>query len=229
MQFQIKCSFKQVANNSRKINSNHSKYLSKRFADKVYTCMTRIVSILLLIYKANNQGTKSSNYLFKSKMAQSTEKKLKKCCYVQPPVRENMKPDRKYQRPTTPFEDETVHRTSYMPIDSELAKLCKLDSMKPNHNVNLNRHLKMDTDTIHNLSYQPVITKPRVIPPWAIKSKFIRPQVPMDLNTIYENSYRLPGTFVECDENADKNVIVTYAEECHDIEGLIRLPDGPHI
>lgn len=88
-------------------------------------------------------------------------KKLKKCCYIQPPVRENMKPNLKYERPKTPFEDETVHRCSYMPINPEMALQCKMESMKPTVNLDLNRDLKMDTDTIHNLSYQPVITKPR--------------------------------------------------------------------
>lgn len=161
-------------------------------------------------------------------MAQSMQKKLKKCCYIQPAVRENMRPNRKYQRPTIPFEDETVHRTSYMPISPEIAKVCKLDSMKPNRNLDLNRHLKMDTDTVHNLSYQPVKTRARVIPPWALKSKFSRPIIPMDLNTIYENSYQLPGKFVECDENADENMIVVFAEKCDDIEGLVKLPDGPY-
>lgn len=154
------------------------------------------------------------------------ERKLKKCCYVQPPVRENMKPNTKYQRPTAPFEDETVHRTSYMPIDPELAQNCKLDSMKPTANLDLNSNLKMDCNTVHNLSYQPVRTKPREIPPWAIRAKYKKPLTQMDLNTIYENSYRLPGQFMECGENAD-NEIIAYAEHCDDIDGLIRLPNQP--
>lgn len=161
-------------------------------------------------------------------MTAEIPKKLKKCCYVQPEVRENMKPKSAYKRPTAPFMDETVHRASYIPIDPETSKHCKPDSMKPSGQVNLNEHLKMDTDTVHQLSYQPVKTTPRVTPPWAFKKQFVRPLVPMDLNTIYENSYRLPGIFVECDENSDKNVIVTYAEHCEDIDGLIKLPEGPH-
>lgn len=162
-------------------------------------------------------------------MLQPTENSLKKCCYVQPPKRENMAPKLRYKRPTTPFEDETVHRTSYMPIDADLAQQCRIESMKPNANINLNQDLKMDTDTVHNLSYQPVKTKPRTTPPWAKKASFIKPNIPMDLHTIYENSYRLPGVFVECDESADKNVIVTYAEHCDDIEGLIQYPHEPHV
>lgn len=153
----------------------------------------------------------------------STEKILKKCCYIQPAVRENMKPQLKYRQPIEPFSDETVHRTSYMPIDAETIKNCKSESMKPMQNLNLNPNLRMDTDTVQNLSYQPVKTRPRVDPPWATPLKYVRPIVPMDLNTIYDNSYRLPGRFAECDENAPENAIVTYAEDCHDIEGLVRI------
>lgn len=115
-------------------------------------------------------------------MASETEKKLKKCCYLQPAVRENMKPKRKYKRPMEPFSDETVHRTSYMPIDAKTLKDCQAESTKPMHNLNLNPHLKMDTDTVQNLSYQPVQTRPRVNPPWAEKKKFNKPVVPMDCN-----------------------------------------------
>lgn len=160
-------------------------------------------------------------------MAQSG-RKLKKCCYLQPEVRENMKPRIAYKRPTIPFEDETVHRTSYMPISPQMARQCKLDSMRPNLQLDLNKNLKMDTDTTHSLSYMPVNTRPRTTPPWALKQKFLRPLIPMDLNTIYENSYQLPGRFVECDEgNQNPNLIVAYAEDCSDLQG-IKLPDGPH-
>lgn len=155
------------------------------------------------------------------------ERRLKKCCYVQPPVRESMKPQYKYKPSGIPFEDETVHRTSYMPIDAETAASCKPESMKPKQNLDLNKDLRMDTNTVHDLSYQPVKTKPRVTPPWAVKEKFTKPNIPMDLNTIYENSYQLPGTFKECDENAKNDEIVAWAENCDDIDGLVRIPDGP--
>ncbi|XP_031632864.1 stabilizer of axonemal microtubules 1-like [Contarinia nasturtii] len=212
-------------------------------------------------------------------------RKLKKCCYVQPPVRESIKPSVKYQRSTIPFNDKTTSRSDYLPIDDEtmrllqadqeLAKKSKADEMKTKYPYrstipfndkttsrlsyqpiddetmrllkadqelakkskahlmkakypHLNANIKMDTDTIHNLSYQPVATKPKETPPWAKNAKYRRSQIPMDLNTIYEYSYRLPGKFVECGDDADKNIIVTYAENCEDIEGLIRLPDGPY-
>lgn len=212
-------------------------------------------------------------------------RKLKKCCYVQPPVRQSMKPTVKYQRSSTPFNDKTTFRSSYLPIDREIAKKSKSDSMKlkpTQHTIPLDnvddetmrllqsdqelrkrskipftdetttgsdylpidqelakkfkavsmkpKHehimpdIKLDTDTIHNLSYQPIETKRRETPPWAAKKTFSRSKIPMDLNTIYEYSYRLPGKFVECGDDVDKNVIVTYAENCDDIEGLIRIP-----
>lgn len=151
-------------------------------------------------------------------------KKLKKCCYIQPAVRESMRPKSKYERSTLPFDDETVHRASYLPIGRELAQQCRLDSMRPMSNLDLNTNLKMDTDTIHNLSYMPLKVKPKVTPPWAVRAGFVRPNIPMDLNTIYGNSYLLPGTFKECDEDAKEPQIVIYAEECDDIDGLIRVP-----
>lgn len=162
-------------------------------------------------------------------MALETEQNFKKCCYLQPERRKNMKPNRKYRRPMEPFSDETVHRTSYLPIDPKTLKECQAESTRPTHNINLNSHLKMDTDTVQNLSYQPVVTRARQTPPWAVKKKFKQPVIPMDLSTIYENSYQLPGRFVECDENAPANAIVTYAVDCGDIEGLVRIPDGGYI
>lgn len=154
-------------------------------------------------------------------------KKLKKCCYVQPPVRKSMKLSQTYERPMEPFQDETVHRASYLPIDSETAKECRMNSAKPMFDTFSDSNLKMDTDTVHKLSYQPVDTMRRVNPTWAIKSPYQKPTTSMDLNTIYANSYRLPGKFVECDAGAPDNLIVTYAVNCADIDGLIRV-HGPY-
>lgn len=153
--------------------------------------------------------------------------KLKKCCYIQPPVRESMKLKETYEQPTAPFEDETVHRASYLPIDRMTAKECRMDSIKPMSGSLLDSSLNMDTNTVYKLSYQPVNTKQRINPPWALKSKYKKPTIPMDLSTIYAGSYRLPGKFIECDEWATDNLIVTYAENCDDIDGLIRV-HGPH-
>lgn len=160
-------------------------------------------------------------------MYSKTGKKLKKCCYIQPAIRESMKPDLQYSQPTTPFDDDTVHRLSYMPIDAKTAQECRLESMKLKANLDLNHDLKMDTNTIMNLSYQPNPVHPREVPRWAMKDQFVKPDTPMDLSTIYQNSYQLPGRFAECDEGAPDNVIVTYAENCEEIDGLIQYP-GPH-
>lgn len=154
-------------------------------------------------------------------------KKLKKCCYIQPPVRESMKLKDTYERPTALFADETVYRGSYLPIDSKTAKDCRMDSMKPILDSLLDPSIKMDTNTVNKLSYQPVNTKKRIDPTWALKPTYHTPQIPMNLNTIYADSYRLPGKFVECDDGTTENLIVTYAEECNDIDGLIRI-HGPH-
>lgn len=123
-------------------------------------------------------------------MTELKPKNLKKCCYVQPPVRESMK----------------------------LATT--LDSLS-------DKNLKLDTDTVHKLSYQPVDTKQRLNPTWAMKPGYEKPTTPMDLKTIYANSYRLPGKFVECIEGAPNNLIVIYAENCNDIDGLTQV-NGTH-
>lgn len=137
---------------------------------------------------------------------------------MQPLVRESMKLKEIYERPIAPFENETVHRASYLPIDSKTAEECRMDSMKPMADSFLDSSIKMDTNTVHKLSYQPVNTKQRIDPPWALKPTYQKPENPMDLNTIYAGSYRLPGKFVECDEGA---------EECDNIDGLIQV-HGPY-
>lgn len=150
-------------------------------------------------------------------------KKLKKCCYIQPPVRQSMKLKETYEPPTEPFADVTVHSSSYMPIDPKTAAESRMHSKMPMSGSILEPDLKMDLNTVHRLSYQPVNTKQKVNPPWAFKSEYEKPSIPMDLKTIYAGSYGLPGKFVECDEGAPDNLIVTYAEHCDDIDGLIRF------
>lgn len=123
-------------------------------------------------------------------MSDFERKQLKKCCYIQPPVRESMKLKEIYEQPTEPFDDETVHRASYLPIDPMTSKQCRMDAVKPMADTILHPSIKMDTNTVYALSYQPVNTKQRVTPPWALKSKYKKPAIPMDLNTIYAGSYR---------------------------------------
>lgn len=159
------------------------------------------------------------------KMSDSKPKQLKKCCYIQPPVRESMKLKALYEQPTEPFADETTYHGAYLPIDPKTAADCQMDAVKPMSDA-LQSNVQMDMNTVYRLSYQPVETKQRVIPSWALKSKYEQPAIPMDLNTIYGGSYMLPGKFVECDEGAPDNLIVTYAENCDDIEGLIRVHDS---
>lgn len=132
-----------------------------------------------------------------------------------------------YVRPTAPFQDATVHRASYLPIDSKTAKEYRMNSVKPTSQTFSRPHIKLDTNTVYNLSYRPVNTKQRDNPPWALKSTYQRPEMSMDLHTIYANSYRLPGKFVQCDEGAPDHLIVTYAANCDDIDGLIRV-HGPY-
>lgn len=156
-------------------------------------------------------------------MSELRPKKLKKCCYQQPPLRKSMKLSESYKQPTVPFQHETVHRASYLPIDSKTAKEYRMHSTKPTAETFSKPNIGMDLNTVHKLSYQPVNTKHRDNPPWALKSIYQKPNISMDLNTIYANSYRLPGKFVECDEGAPDNLIVTYAENCDDIDGLIRV------
>lgn len=158
---------------------------------------------------------KNSNYKMENKA-----KELKKCCYEQPPVREpfilNVSQDIKS---TSPFAFDTVHRTSYLPWDpSHLASL-RGKTFKPETNLHtVNSDIPMEKDTVMNLSYQPVFPLERKDQMWDSKSELNKPDGPMASETIYRESYRLPGRFVECDEeNINKNMIVVYAEDCDEV------------
>lgn len=227
----------------------------------------------------------------------------KKICYVQPEIRQSMRPVIGYKQPTLPFLVDTIQKTSYLPIDSNSAAKCKMKSIRPIQNINSNASIKMDSNSITSLSYQPINnfiraqpieqrnclvksseplekitthnhdfsfkikkrmspvypsdnilkcnapinqettmklsyqhpgcvipikkikqearlespnitmntdtcyklsflpihTKQREIPPWAMKSKFARPLIPFDDITVQKSSYQPPGTFIEID------------------------------
>lgn len=145
-------------------------------------------------------------------------KELKKCCYEQPPVREPFKPNVLQDGSTSPFAFDTVHRTSYLPWDASRFASLRGKTFKPETNLHTDSDIPMEKDTVMNLSYQPVFPLDRRDQMWDFKSELIKPDGPMASETIYRESYRLPGRFVECDEeNMTKNMIVVYAEDCDEI------------
>lgn len=233
----------------------------------------------------------------------------KRFCYVQPEVRPSIRPKINYKQPTLPFATDTVHKTSYLPIDPSLAKKCKMNAIRPIVSTNNNRNIKMadatvtsisfqpincyqrihpikqpnclgrcseplssettqkhdfvfkkggrlipkipfgnltnsktpiddgttmrlsyadpgkiiptknlkpvakfetsnvnmNTDTCYKLSFQPVETKKREIPLWAMKPKFIPPFVPFEDTTTQKSSFQPPGRFIEVNENNCNN------------------------
>lgn len=246
-----------------------------------------------------------------------TNKKLR---YIQPPVREMIRPPISYVQPTIPIDSETVHKASYIPIDQEVALQCRLPPAKPENSLGMGREVKLDTDTVTSTSYPPIVgiqkcptiippsrivvgtgpmasmttqkhdyvlkrgqrtglirplngmtpsteaiesdtttrlsyappagfipvqnfkpnlgykqpeiemdlgtchkesfqsphTKPREIPGWAVKPRFVKPSIPIDGETIQRCSYRPPGVYVECgcgcegdNENDDRNKLAS--------------------
>lgn len=233
----------------------------------------------------------------------------KKMRYVQPPVREMIRPPISYKQPTIPIDSDTVHKTSYLPIDRAVALLCRLPPATPEPNLGMNREVKMDSQTVTSTSFPPIVglqrslttvppnrivmgtgpmqkmttqkhdyvskrgqrsgpirplngmiastepiesdttaslsyappagfipavnckpsaeyklpevdmdletchklsfttphTKPREIPGWAMKPRFVKPLLPMDSNTIQKCSYRPPGVLIEIDATDDDN------------------------
>lgn len=225
----------------------------------------------------------------------------KKMRYVQPPVREMIRPPIKYKQPTIPIDCETVHKASFLPIDRDVALQCRLPAAVPEPNLSMNREVKLDTETVTSISFPPIVglhkiptivppgrigmgtgsmanmttqkhdyvskrgqrpgpirplngmtpsteplesdtttrlsfappagfipaqnckpnvaykqpdidmdletchkqsfqsphTKPRQIPEWAVKPRFVRPLLSIDSETIQKCSYRAPGVFVE--------------------------------
>lgn len=115
-------------------------------------------------------------------------KKLKKCCYVQPPVREPFKPTEFYLKPTIPFSDETTYRRSYMPFDSDAIAASRPLSFAPQY-------------------------------------EYVKSDDPVASATVYSESYRLPGTFIECDSDHGNNTIVVMAENCDELSSLATHPE----
>lgn len=88
--------------------------------------------------------------------------------YVQPPVREMIRPPITYEAPTIPIDSETVHKASFLPIDRDVALQCRLPSIRPESNFNTNPGVKIDTETVTSLSFPPIVGLqkiPTIIPP----------------------------------------------------------------
>lgn len=141
-------------------------------------------------------------------------KEYKKCCYEQPPVRELLNTSK--GELTVPFPFHTVHRSSYLPHDlSQLASF-RGKTFRPEPNLRTNSGIPMEKDTVMNLSYQPTFPIGRNSEMWdPNQSESIQPYAPMASETVYRESYGLPGRFVECDEqNMTKNMMSVYAQDC---------------
>lgn len=94
---------------------------------------------------------------FKDQLLQSSTAKKRRLCYVQPTVREMIRPPALYKRPSMPIENDTVHNTSYLPIDRDLAKQCRMSAISPEANLSLNPHIKMEKDTVTSISYPEIM------------------------------------------------------------------------
>ncbi|XP_026675213.1 stabilizer of axonemal microtubules 1 [Ceratina calcarata] len=91
-----------------------------------------------------------------------------------------------------PFEKCTTYKLSYINNDK---CLLPLPSYAPDRTYRPS-DVPMTTETIMQLSYQPVDGVTPVDKPWAEQPRYQVPTTPMDDNTTYNCSYMLPGTLV---------------------------------
>ncbi|XP_034943844.1 uncharacterized protein [Chelonus insularis] len=112
------------------------------------------------------------------------------------------KPKDNFGFSSSPLESSTTHKLSYFPNDFK--DLIKNKSFKPPMSrVYQPPDVPFNGETTMQLSYQPVEA---VIPqgkPWATGSGYHPPFIPMEDNTIYNQSYIPPGTLepVSCDKS----------------------------
>lgn len=66
--------------------------------------------------------------------------------------------------------------------------------------------------------------QPPVRPPFKRSTPYNRSEVPMSTETVYSESYRLPGRFVECDENHTNHTFVAFARNCDEVRSLTEKP-----
>lgn len=76
--------------------------------------------------------------------------------YVQPPVREMIKPEISYKRPSIPISSATVYNDSFPQIDKNLAAECRQSAIKPDTSLNIDRNILMEKDTVTKSSYPPL-------------------------------------------------------------------------
>lgn len=110
--------------------------------------------------------------------------------YIQPPVREMIRPPISYKRPTIPIDCETVHKTSFVPIDRDVALQCRLPAAIPEPNLNMNRDVKIDTETVTSISFPPFVGVQKnltMIPP----SRIVMGTGPMEKMTTQKHDYVL--------------------------------------
>lgn len=117
-----------------------------------------------------------------------SERKTKKIVYIQPPVRESIKPKINFKPSDLPFATETITGASFSPIDAKLASQCKADAIRPETNFKFNPDLKMDTDTVTGLSYQHIEDVYRE-PPFINSSQMPKPQGPIQTMTTQKHDF----------------------------------------
>lgn len=108
-------------------------------------------------------------------------------CYVQPAVRESMRPKINYKRPDLPFAADTVHKNSYLPFDSAAVKGRALP-IRPIVNFNANPHIKMDTESVTVLSF-PLISGHDRIGPVKHLGCIERSSEPLETQTTHKHDF----------------------------------------
>lgn len=76
--------------------------------------------------------------------------------YVQPAVRQPIKPFASYQRPEIPINSTTVYNTSFIDIDQRTANQCRMPPIKPDSSLSTDGNVPMERDSVMKSSYPPI-------------------------------------------------------------------------
>ncbi|VVC45044.1 Hypothetical protein CINCED_3A011758 [Cinara cedri] len=93
-----------------------------------------------------------------------------------------------------PMESKTTTGCSYTPICAN-----PVENYKPDENYT-SPEGTMDLNTIQRTSYRQVDLPKKEETPWAIKLEYCKPKTELNATTVYNNSYKKPGYYVNMED-----------------------------
>lgn len=108
-----------------------------------------------------------------------------------------IRPERQIFMSNAPLSDLTTNRMSYLP-NGGVEMVAKI---LPKNNIERATG-RMENNTIHKMSYQPVPTMEKMATPWADKMKYCPPTDRFADDTVYRMSYDAPGEWLDGGDGA---------------------------